>query len=110
MALRVYQGEHKPDLLIEVEDRSHDADFNLVTGWRVIAVRLQGQVVVDDLAPEVVVDGALPYKVRVRHLWTSEETAVAGRLYAEVEATWPDGAKQTFRPRSNAIDVVPSGA
>lgn len=101
----VYTGDNKPDLLFGIEDKLKEADFTKVVSWRVVAARPNGTVVVSDTAPTVEVDTLNPAKVRVRHTWTALETAQTGRLYVECEATWPGGAKQTFQPIDNEVNI-----
>ena len=41
----------------------------------------------------------------VRYDWTPADTAVAGRMLAEIEITWPDGRRETA-PNAGWIEVL----
>ena len=89
------QGDLEPDLIIDITGPG--GDLNDVASWRVIG-RLRGQALplFVDSNPGVVVDPTDATKAAVTHTWVSGETATAGVLLLEVEATWPGGRPQTF--------------
>ena len=101
------RGDLEPPLVLDINDVQQLADLTTVTSWRVIAHRrgdLTGTAVVD-VANTPVVDPANKYKAVVTHHWSGAQTAVAGLLDFEVEATFPSGNKQTF-PNGGYIAVM----
>lgn len=102
--LSIKRGDTVPALMIRLADGAGDP-VNLtgatvrVIGWR------DGEVVINDAEPSKSTTEA---GTIVTHEWTAEETAVLGRIYAEVEVTYDDASVQTF-PADGflTIEVVP---
>lgn len=98
------RGDLEPDLVIDLVASPTTVDLNLVASWKVLG-RLRGSsVLIINATPTVVVDPVDDWKAAVTHQWADPQTAVAGLLLVEVEATWPDGHKQTF-PTSGYIQI-----
>lgn len=98
------RGDLEPDLVIDLVAAPTTTDLTLVTSWRIIG-RLRGQAaLVMDSVPTVVPDPANKWKAVATHQYTAPETAAAGLLLVELEATWPDGHKQTF-PTAGYIQI-----
>lgn len=96
------QHDLEPPLTITVTDGA--ATFDQVSSWKVL-VKV-GSTVYTDSAPTVVLSNSNK-TAAVTHDWVSGETDVAttsGR--AEVEATWPNGRKQTFPPNGYKTVVI----
>jgi hypothetical protein len=92
-SLNLKRGDSKPDLVITVTDPG--ATFQLVESWRVLIRR--GSDTFEDDAPTVSISADHATAV-LTHLWNPTETDTIGNLDVEVEATWPDGAIQSFPP------------
>ncbi len=98
------RGDLEPDLVIDLVASPSTVDLNLVDSWRILG-RLRGSaILVIDSEPTVVPDSVDPWKAVVTHQWTDPETALAGLLLVELEATWPDGHRQSF-PTSGYIQI-----
>lgn len=109
-------GDLEPPWRIRVGDARRRADLHGVTSWRMVAMRADTTVVVDDPTPLVRVDpdgDGSTWIADVDHRWAAGETDVpAGeqriRLYGEVEAYWPGSPTrpQTFDGKRHAtIDI-----
>ena len=99
-------GDLEPDLVVDLVASPTTTDLTLVSSWKILG-RLQGSptLVVDaTITSGVVVDPVDKYKAAVTHQWSGLQTANAGILLVEYEATWPSGAKQTF-PNSGYIQI-----
>lgn len=98
------RGDLEPDLIIDLTASPTTTDLSLVSSWRILG-RLRGQTtLVMDAVPTVDVDPVNKYQATATHQWTDPETAVAGLMLVELEATWPDGHKQSF-PTADYIQV-----
>lgn len=99
------RGDLEPDLVVDLVAAPTTVDLTLVGSWRILG-RLRGQtaLVMDATPTSVAVDPVNKYKAAVTHQWTTPETAVAGLMLVELEATWPDGHKQTF-PTTGYIQI-----
>lgn len=94
----MYTGDLKPDL--EVTCTADTAvDLTAASSVRIIGKR-DDTIVFDD-TPTLTVDGDTTVAKR---LWEAGDTAVAGCIQIEVEATWPGNKKQTFRA-DGGVDV-----
>lgn len=99
------RGDTVPDLVVDLVASPTTTDLTQVDTWRIIG-RLYGDedaLVVDDV-PDVNVDSTDKWKAVATHQWEPAETALAGLMLLELEATWPSGAKQTF-PTSGYIQI-----
>lgn len=96
--MRMYRGDLKPDLTITCSDDGQPVDLTTAVGVRVIGVR--GSIVAFDRTVTGGADGVVTME------WQAEDTATPGRLLVEVEVMWPGSKPQTFRPASNAVDIV----
>lgn len=103
--VRMKTGDLEPDWVIEISDAGRQADLNGVVSWRLIGLR-GPTLVVDDLAPTVVVNTAEPWRATVTHSWALGETASTEgfRIEGAVVATWPGGRPQTF-PGHSVVHV-----
>lgn len=100
----IKQHDLEPPLVIDISGSA--GDLNGVVSWKVIARRGE-TVVFTDMAPGHSV-GSPATSAVITHLWVAGETAVAGTIRIEVEATWPSGRPQTFPPDGyNIVKVVP---
>lgn len=98
------RGDLEPDLVIDLLASPTTVDLTLVSSWKILG-RLRGQSALTvDAAATPAVDPVDKYKAVVTHQWASPQTAVSGLLLVEVEATWPDGHKQTF-PTTGYIQI-----
>lgn len=103
------QHDLEPPLYVDIADGAGTADLTTVVSWRLIArLRDASEPLFIDLAPIVAVDTNDHSKAVVKHAWQTGETAAAGVLLIEIEATWPGGRKQTF-PNNGyiAIRILP---
>jgi hypothetical protein len=98
------RGDLEPDLVIDLVASPTTTDLNEVSSWRILG-RLRGSstLVLDD-EPTVVVDPDDEWTAVATHQWATPQTDVAGLLLVELEATWPDGHKQTF-PTAGYVQV-----
>lgn len=97
-------GDLEPDLVADLVASPTTTNLNLVSSWRIIG-RLMGETaLIVDAVPTVDVDDVDAYRAVAIHQWTGTQTAVAGLMLLEIEATWPSGAKQTF-PTDDYIRV-----
>lgn len=98
------RGDLEPDLVIDVVASPTSTDLNLVESWKILGRRRGSAILVIDAVPTVDVDPVDEWKAVVTYPWAVEDTAVAGLLLIEIEATWPGGLKQTF-PTSGYIQI-----
>lgn len=99
---RIKQHDLEPPLIIDCTGSS--GDLNTVSSWKVIGKRPDGTVVFTDNAPTVTVSSATA--AAVKHTWAGTETATAGKLRVEVQATWPGTRPQTFPPQGYVIVTI----
>jgi len=101
------RNDLEPALYADVSDGTGVADLTTVSSWRMIA-RLRDAVAtlfIDTGANLVVtVNPSDHTKAVIKHTWQTAETATAGVILCEFEATWPGGRKQTF-PNNGYIAV-----
>jgi hypothetical protein len=98
MTFRMKQHDLEPPLVIDVSGSA--GDLNGVVSWKVIG-KIGTTQVFADTAPGEVVNS--PTSATITHVWASGETAVAGVMEIEVEATWPGGRSQTFPPSGYSV-------
>lgn len=98
------RGDLEPDLVIDLVASPTTVDLTLVSSWRVLGRRRGSSVLLIDAANTPAVDPVDKWKAVVTHQWAAPETLVEGLLLVEVEATWPDGHKQTF-PTTGYIQI-----
>lgn len=99
------RGDLEPDLVIDLVASPTTVDLTLVSTWKILG-RLRGQTALAiDAAITPAVDPVNKYKATATHQWVSPQTAVAGLMLVELEATWPDGHRQTF-PNSGYIQYI----
>lgn len=100
---RIKRGDLEPSLVIDISGSS--GDLNGVVSWRVIGKRGTTPVFTDTSPDHVV---ATPTTAVITHHWVAGETDVVGVISIEVEATWPDGRRQTFPPYGyNLVRITP---
>lgn len=98
------RGDLEPDLVIDLVASPTTVNLSTVTSWKVLG-RMRGETaLLINAANTPAVDPTDKWKAVVTHQWVSPQTAAAGLLLVEVEATWPDGHKQTF-PTSGYIQI-----
>lgn len=98
------RGDLEPDLVIDLAASPTTVDLTTATSWKVLG-RLRGQAtLLINAANTPAVDPVDKWKAVVTHQWASPQTAEVGLLLVEVEATWPDGHKQTF-PTNGYIQI-----
>jgi hypothetical protein len=101
------RNDLEPALYADVADGSGVADLTTVSSWRMIA-RMRDVVTpafIDTGGNMVItVNPSDHTKAVIKHTWQTGETATAGVLLIEYEATWPGGRKQTF-PNNGYIAV-----
>jgi hypothetical protein len=91
------RNDLEPALYMDIADPAGVGNLNTVSSWRMIArLRDATATLFIDVAPTVTVDTNTTSKAVVKHTWIVGETATAGVVLVEVEATWPGGRKQTF--------------
>lgn len=101
--MKIKRGDLKPDLVIDLTDDPDDSgervpfDPSAAESIRIIGVR--GTAVVFDRTPTSQTGSEL------RMEWTPGDTAVVGRIFLEVEITWPGDKPQTV-PVDDAVIVV----
>jgi hypothetical protein len=98
------RGDLEPDLVIDLVASPITVDLNLVTTWRILGRRRDSSILILDATPTVAVDPVDEWKAVVTYQWASPQTDVVGLLLVELEATWPDGHKQTF-PTEGYIQI-----
>lgn len=98
------RGDLEPDLVIDLVASPASVDLHLVSSWRILGKRRGSDILILDAAPTVAVDPVDDWKAVVTYQWAEPQTEVAGLLLVELEATWPDGHKQTF-PTSGYIQI-----
>ena len=94
--LEITRGDRKPTLEITIADADEAATFSSLTRS---ACRIKGEldgVVIIDAEPDSYVPAPDNKSATLRREWGVGETDNEGRLWLSVEATWPDGRKQTF--------------
>ena len=96
--MKLYRGDLKPDLVITLTDGDQPVDLSAATSVRIIGMR--GSTLAFDRTPTSTEGGVVTME------WLPEDTETTGRITVEVEVTWPGAKPQTFRPASNAVDVV----
>lgn len=109
MPMTIKRGDLEPPLVLTVSDASGAADLRDVASWRVIG-SLNGVVVVDSvLTPgDVAIDAGTPATAVLTRAWVAGDTATAGELKVEVEASWPVGRPQTFPAvGTEVVTIVP---
>ena len=97
MPMTIKQHDLEPPLVLTVADAAGLADLRGVTSWRVIG-SLNGVVVVDSVlsSGNVVINPATPATAVLTRAWVAGDTALAGDMRIEVEASWPTGRPPTF--------------
>lgn len=102
--MKIKRGDLKPDLVIDLTDDPENTgtrvpfDPTAAESIRIIGVR--GTTVVFDRAPTTTTPSG-----ELRMEWQPADTATVGRIFVEVELTWPGGKPQTI-PVDDAIIVV----
>lgn len=98
------RNDLEPDLVVDLVASPTTTDLTLVSSWKIYG-RLQGTAtLVVNATPTVTVDPVDKYKAAVAHQWNGTQTATAGLMLLEIEATWPSGNKQTF-PNDGYVQV-----
>jgi len=98
------RGDLEPDLIVDLVASPTTVDLSLVDSWKILG-RLRGTTtLLINAATTPVVHATDKWKATVTHQWASPQTATAGLLLLEFEATWPGGQKQTF-PTSGYIQL-----
>lgn len=93
------RGDLEPDLVVDLVASPTTVDLTLVESWKILG-RLRGETaLLINATTTPVVDPTDKWKATVIHQWVSPQTAAAGLLLVEFEATWPGGHKQTFPTR-----------
>lgn len=98
------KGDLEPDLVIDLVASPETTDLTLVDSWRIVGRLRDTETLLIDSEPTVVVDPTDKWTAVVTHSWSTSETAEAGLLLVELEATWPGDRKQTF-PTAGYIQV-----
>lgn len=98
------RGDLEPDLVVDLVAAPTTVDLTLVASWKILG-RLRGtSTLIINGVPTIAVDPVSKYKAVATYQYVSPQTAVAGLLLIEFEATWPDGHKQTF-PTAGYIQI-----
>lgn len=107
MPMTIKRGDLEPPLVLTVSDASGATDLRGVSSWRVIG-SLNGVVVVDSLlsSGNVAIDAGTPATAVLTRAWVLGDTATAGELKVEVEASWPTGRPQTFPPDGTEVVTI----
>ena len=96
MTLTMSTGDLKPDLEVTLSSPDEAVDVSTATAVRVIG-KQAGAILFDrDLADGVTAVAVGDTSV-VTMEWEAGDTDVPGRIYVEVEVTWPGTLPQTFR-------------
>lgn len=109
MPMTIKRGDLEPPLVLTVSDASGASDLRNVTSWRVIG-SLNGVVVVNSVLSggNVAINGATPATAVLTRAWVAGDTATAGEMKIEVEASWPTGRPQTFpADGSEVVHILP---
>lgn len=95
--MKLYRNDLKPDLVVTLTDGGTPINLTTATSVRVIGVKsgatLFNRTTTGTSAGVV----TMP--------WEVGDTDEAGRIYVEVEVTWPGNKPQTFRPHE-VVDIV----
>lgn len=97
----MFQHDLKPDLRIRCLDGTTPVDLTSVTAIKVVGVK-GGAVIFSRGVADGVTGDADGWATMP---WQALDTAEPGRIFVEVEVTWPGDKPQTFRP-SGVVDVV----
>lgn len=97
MGMKIKRGDNRPGATITCRNGTVPVDLTTATQLRLLG-SLDGSLVINRAVTgnangEVVIDA-----------WESADTATAGTLQVEVEATWGDGTVQTF-PGAGYLEV-----
>lgn len=107
MPMTIKRGDLEPPLVLTVSDDSGASDLRDVASWRVIG-SLNGVVVVDSVLSggNVVINPSTPATAVLTRAWVAGDTATAGDMKIEVEASWPTGRPQTFPATGTEVVTI----
>lgn len=98
------RGDLEPDLVVDLVASPTTTDLSLVASWRILGRLRNSTTLLINAATTPAVDPVEKWKAVITHQWVSPQTAAAGLMLLEFEATWPDGHKQTF-PTDGYIQI-----
>lgn len=99
--MRMFRGDLKPDLELTLTDGKPATPVDLTGATAIRVIGRKNSAVLFDRAPTEL-SGAAEGVVVME--WQPADTAETGRVYVEVEVTWPGGKPQTFRSGS-VVDI-----
>lgn len=98
--MRIKAGDLLPPLVIDVTDNGNPVNMSSATSVHVVAEQ-GGTALFTDTSP--VLDNTAG---TVTHAWSAGQTDTPGRIWIEVQVTWPGGKIQSFPPfGSLAVDI-----
>lgn len=101
MAVKIKRGDRRPGVTITCKNGSSPAPLNQATSLKLLG-KLNGSLLINRTAT-----GGADGKV-VIDAWEDADTATAGTLLLEVEATWEDGTKTTYPPdKYLEVQIIP---